>query len=104
MNLEKDNFKKKQVYSNKVIQYALLLRYTSLQSYKLLLDQLSLPSISLLNKIKEGTIDALKAAKLLLENSSISKDVVVLFGEMYLQKCVEYCRGEFFGSNISNKL
>ena len=104
MNLEKDSFKRNQFYSSKVIQYALLLRYTSLQSYKLLLDQFSLPSTSLLNKIKEGTIDTLKAAKILLENNSISKDVVVLFGEMYLQKCVEYCRGEFFRSNINNKL
>ena len=38
--------------------------------------------MSLLNKIKEGNIDALKAAKLLLENSSISKDIVVLFDEI----------------------
>ena len=87
-----------------LMQYALLLRYTSLQSYKLLLDEFPLPSISLLNKIKEGNIDALKAAKLLLENSSISKDIVVLFDEMYLQKCVEYCGGDFFGSNINNEL
>ena len=95
--LRKRQFKKNQVYSSEIIQYALLLRYTSFQSYKLLLDEFSLPSISLLNKIKEGNIDALKAAKLLLENSSISKDIVVLFDEMYLQKCVEYCGGEFFG-------
>ena len=88
------------------MQYALLLRYTSLQSYKLLLDEFPLPSISLLNKIKEGNIDALKAAKLLLENSSISKDilVLVLFDEMYLQKCAEYRGGECFGSNIDNEL
>ena len=86
------------------MQYALLLRYTSLQSYKLLLDEFPLPSIFLLNKINEGNIDALKAAKLLLENSSISKDTVVLLGEMYLQKSVEYCGGEFFGSSISNEL
>ena len=60
--------------------------------------------MSLLNKIKEGNIDALKATKLLLENSSISKDLVVLFNEMYLEKCVEYYGGELFGSNINNKL
>ena len=60
-----------------------------MQSYKLLLDEFSLPSLSLLNKIKEGKIDALKVSKLLLENSSISKDIVVLFDEMYLQKCVD---------------
>ena len=81
--LRKRQFKKSQIYSSEIIQYALLLRYTSFQSYKLLLDEFSLPSISLLNKIKEGNIDALKAAKLLLENSSISKDMVVLFDEMY---------------------
>ena len=102
--LRKRQFKKSQIYSSEIIQYALLLRYTSFQSYKLLLDEFSLPSISLLNKIKEGNIDALKAAKLLLENSSISKDILVLFDEMYLQKYVEYCGGEFFGSNISNEL
>ena len=56
------------------------------------------------DKIKEGNIDALKAAKLFLENSSISKDIVVLFDEMYLQKCVEYYGGEFFGSNNNNDL
>ena len=72
--LTKRQFKKNQVYSSEVIQYALLLRYTSLQSYKLLLDEFPLPSMSLLNKIKEGNNDALKAAKLLLENISISKD------------------------------
>ena len=75
-----------------------------MQSYKLQLDEFPLPSISLLNTIKEGNIDALKAAKLLLENSSISKDIVVLFDEMYLQKCVEYCGGDLFRSNINNEL
>ena len=99
--LRKRQFKKNQVYSSEVIQYALLLRYTSLQSYKLLLDEFPLPFISLLNKIKEGNIDALETAKLLLQNSSISKDIVVL-DEMYLQKCVESCGGEFLVSNINN--
>ena len=102
--LRKRQLKKNQVYSSEVIQYALLLRYTSLQSYKLLLDEFPLPSISLLNKIKKGNIDALEAAKLLLENNSISKDIVVLFDEMYLQKCVEYYGREFFGSYINNEL
>ena len=92
------------MYSSEVIQYALLLRYTSLQSYKLLLDEFPLPSISLLNKIKEGNIDALKAAKLLLDNGSISKNIVLLFDEMFLQKCVEYCGGEVFGLNDSSEL
>ena len=29
---------------------------------------------------------------------------MVLFDDMYLQKCVEYCGGEFFGSNTNNDL
>ena len=101
--LRNRQFKKNQFYYNKMIQYALLLRYTSLQSFKLLLDEFSLPSIPLLNKIKEGNIDALKVVTLLLENCSISKDIVVVFDEMYLQKCVKYCGEEFFGSNINNE-
>ena len=74
-----------------VIQYALLLRYMSLQSYKLLFEKFPLPFISLLNKIKKGNIDVLKSAKVLLENNSISKDIGALFDEMYFQKCGEYC-------------
>ena len=93
--LRKRQFKKNQSYSSEIIQYALPLRYTSLQSYKLLVDEFRLPFISLLNRIKKGNVDALKAAKLLLENS-ISKDIVVLYNEMYLQKCVGYCGREFF--------
>ena len=74
-----------------VIQYALLLRYMSLQSYKLLFEKFPLPFISLLKKKKKGNIDVLKSAKVLLENNSISKDIGALFDEMYLQKCGEYC-------------
>ena len=41
--LRKKQFQKNQVYSSEIIQYTLLLRYTSLQSYKLLLDGFPLP-------------------------------------------------------------
>ena len=101
MNFEKKQFKKNQVYSSGIIQYPLLLRYTSLQSYKLLLDEFPLPSISLLNKIKEGNIDALKVAKLSLENSSISKNIVVLFDEMYLQKLLNIVEESFLVQTLN---
>ena len=39
-------------FSSEMIRYALLLRYTSLQSYKLLLEKFPLPSISLLSKLQ----------------------------------------------------
>ena len=41
-------------YSAAMIRYSLLLRYTSLQAYKLLLEKLPLPSMSLLKKNPTG--------------------------------------------------
>ena len=52
-------------YSSKMIRLALLLPYTSLQTYKLLLEELCFPSLSLLAKLKSGNLDAIKAAELL---------------------------------------
>ena len=43
-------------YSVNMLRYALLLRYTSVQAYKLLLQQFPLPSLSLLKKLTEGEI------------------------------------------------
>ena len=50
-------------YSVAMIRYALLLRYTSLQTYKLLLQKFPLPSMSLLKKIQQGGVDVVKAIK-----------------------------------------
>ena len=49
--LRKRQVKKNQGYFSEVIRYALLLRYTSLQSYKLLLDEFPLPSKKIKIKI-----------------------------------------------------
>ena len=43
-------------YSPSMIRYALLLRYTSLQAYKLLLNKFPFPSISLLNRIQQNSV------------------------------------------------
>ena len=90
-------FKKAPVYSARVIQYALLLRYTSLQAYKLLQEEFPLPSLSLLEKITKGGIDPVKAAKVLLSKGLISKDIVLIIDEMYLQKCVDFFGGDMVG-------
>ena len=34
----------------------------------------------------------------------ISEDVVLMFDEMYLQKCEEYCGHEIIGVNENNEL
>ena len=62
-------------YSSAMIRFALHLRYTSLQSYKLLLEKFPLPSISTLHRIQAGGVDSLKAAKKLREKGHISSDV-----------------------------
>ena len=59
--LKQIQFQKKPKYSNNVIRYALLLRYTSLQSYRLVANDFPLPSLSFLKKITQGGIDAVKA-------------------------------------------
>ena len=52
-----------------MIRYALHLRYTSLQAYRLLLEKSPMLSLSLLNNIQQGGVDALKALKALYEKA-----------------------------------
>ena len=91
------NFKPKRrpPYSSAI----LLLRYTSLQSYKLLLEKFPLPSIYLLNKLQAGGIDAIKAIKFLLEKGEISNDIVLMLDEMYLQKGTQFHGGKYIGAD-----
>ena len=69
-----------------LIRYALLLRYTSAQCYKYLLNHFPLPSFSTLNRLKQGGIDSQKALKVLQRASKISDSILVMADEMYLQK------------------
>jgi hypothetical protein len=80
-------------FSPHMIRYALLLYYTSPQAYRMLLEQLPFPSISVLKKLSSGGIEPLKACKLLLDQGKIDKDVVLSFDEIYLQKDTEYNGG-----------
>ena len=91
-------------YSSSMIRYALLLRYTSLAAYKQLLEKFPLPSVSLLNKLHTGGVDAMKAAKCLLAKNKISRDVILMFDEMYLQKGAQYHGGEFLGEDPEGNL
>ena len=72
-------------YSAEVISYALHLRYTSLQAYKILLEK--------------GGADAIKAVKLLREKGEISTDCILMVDEMYLQKATQYQGGEYVGAD-----
>ena len=71
---------------SKMIRFVLLLRYTSLQAYKLLLEKFCFPSLSLLAKLKSGKLDVIKAAELLRQKKILSNNLVLITDETYLKK------------------
>ena len=78
--------------------------YSSLQTYQLLMKQFPFPSFSLLKKVTGRQLDIVKCTKSLKSQGVILKDVVLMFDEMYLQKCEEYSVGEIIGANENNDL
>jgi len=91
-------------FSSKMIRFTLLLQYTSATAYRIVKEHLPLPSSSLLEKLRSGKLDALKAACLLKTQNKISEDVMLLVDEMYLQKCVQYAAGEYVGADSDANL
>ena len=65
-----------------------VLRYTPLQSYRLIAEHFTLPSLSFLRKISEGSIDTVKGLKALKAKGKISSDVILIFDEMYLARSI----------------
>ena len=85
-------------YSNKLMRFALMPRYTSRQAYSLLLD--AFPIIILFeNNIKWCGVEPIKALKLLLQNEQVSSDCVLLIDDMYLQKGGQYHGGSLVGAD-----
>ena len=69
------------LFSNATIRYALILRYTSAQAYRIMLKKFPLLSVSTLTKIEKGGIDAIKAVSPLLQKREISKDIILIADE-----------------------
>ena len=86
-------------YSSAMIRFTLHLRYTSLQSYKLLLEKFSLPPIPTLHQIQAGGVDSLKAAKKQREKGHISSHVILMVDKMFLQKEASYQSGDYVGED-----
>ena len=51
-----------------------------------------------------GALDTVKTAKILVENGSVSQDVMVLHDEIYFQKSEEYVGGMSYGSDANGQL
>ena len=62
------------------------------------------PSLTPLKKSTEGKVDAVKCPKSLNSQGVICEDIVLIFDEVYLQKCEEYCGGEIIGANENSEL
>ena len=84
-------------FSAELIRLALLLRYTSAQAYRLLQENFPLPSLSLLQKLRKGNLDAMNVCTYLRKNGKLPNDVTVMVDEMYLRKCVQYSASKFIG-------
>ena len=97
-------FTKKPVYSTEILRHALLLRHTSIQPYRILLQHFPLRSILLLYEISSGTIDAVKCARTLIDEAKIYSNVCLMFDEMYLQKREEYFAGDLVDCNSEGEL
>lgn len=91
-------------FSPTLIRYSLLLRYSSPQAYRLLLQKFPFPSFSLLKKLHSGGVNSMTAAKTLLGEGCISVDVILMCDEMYLQKSSQYHGGEYIGANNKGDL
>ena len=87
-----------------MLRFALHLRYTSAQAYRLLLEKFPLPSFSLLSKLQKGGVDAIKSIKLLRAKGEISKDVILMVDEMFLQKISQYQAGQYVGKDENGVL
>jgi hypothetical protein len=57
-----------------------------------------------MEKLCSGSLDALKVAKALLEAQKISKDIMILFDEMYLQTGTQYQAGKYIGADETGML
>ena len=98
-------------YAFGMIRYAFgMIRYAfgmSLEAYRLFFEKFRMPSLSLLNKIQQGGVDASKALKTLYQKGSFSRDCILMIDEMYLEKSARYQSGEYKGvdeksDNIDN--
>ena len=70
----------------------------------MLLEKFPLPSFSLLDRIQRGGVDTIKGLKKLRDMGKISKDLILMVDEMFLQKCAQYQGGEYIGVNEDGKL
>ena len=68
-------------------------RYTSLQS-SVLLKEFNFSSVSYFRKIIQESVNISKLSKMMVDSNSISKNIILIFDEVYLEKREGYAGGE----------
>ena len=101
---QKAQIHKKRIFSSNFFIIFTSSRLYFLTNIPIINERVFTPILVSTEKITEGQLDAVKCAKSLKSQGVISKDVVLMFDEMYLQKCEEYCSGEIIGANKNNEL
>ena len=91
-------------FTSELMQFSLMLRYTSLPAQQLLVKHFSLLSVSLLKRLSQRGVEPLKAVKLLLFERKIDKDIALLTDEMYLQKEMQFQQGKLIGCDDNGNL
>ena len=87
-----------------MIQFALLLKYTSAAAYKIVKQQLALPSTLLLEKLKSCKVGSIRVANILKEQNKISTYVVLMVDKVYLQKYTQFVGGEYVEVGLEENL
>ena len=105
-HLKELKFKKKTIFLSNVQCYSIFTSSTLyfITDIPIIMKEFPFPSLSLLKKITEGQLDAVRYFKSLKTQEVISEDVVPMFDERYLQNHEEYSGGENFGANENNEL
>lgn len=83
--------------STSLLYYTHLLRYTLAESYKILLEQFPLPSLSLLRKLNKCGLKPIKRAIAILDQGKVIMDIILLLNEKYLPKEAHYQSGKLVG-------
>ena len=83
--------------STSLLYYTHLLRYTLAESYKILLEQFPLPSLSLLRKLNKCGLKPIKRAIAILDQGKVVMDTILLLDEKYLPKEAHYQSGKLVG-------
>ena len=71
----------------------------------MLKEFINLPSVSYLRKIIQRSVNIFKSAKRMLDSNFISKDIILMIDDVYLQKREDYAGGELLtGSDPDGNL